>query len=129
VLERASKINYRLGGVSLTVLPIIETLVVDISAYILTNAISITDGQIFFETESFHKGTRPATFVGLSVSRIGSAAQNPKIKNVFGPLKFQLSNYREVAAYEPFEGELDLTTIHTLERGAILVELLKQTQS
>jgi len=116
------------GGGSLTALPVIETQAGDVSAYIPTNVISITDGQIFLETELFYKGIRPAVNVGLSVSRVGSAAQIKAMKQVAGTLKLELAQYREVAAFAQFGSDLDAATQHQLLRGGILTELLKQKQ-
>lgn len=116
------------GGGSLTALPIIETQAGDVSAYIPTNVISITDGQIFLETELFYKGQRPAINVGLSVSRVGSAAQIKAMKAVAGSLKIELAQYREVAAFAQFGSDLDAATQHLLNRGEKLSELLKQKQ-
>jgi F-type H+-transporting ATPase subunit alpha len=113
---------------SLTALPVIETQAGDVSAYIPTNVISITDGQIFLETELFYKGIRPALNVGLSVSRVGSAAQIKAIKQVAGTLKLELAQYREVAAFAQFGSDLDAATQHLLNRGSKLTELLKQSQ-
>jgi len=117
-----------MGGGSLTALPVIETQAGDVSAYIPTNVISITDGQIFLETELFYKGIRPAVNVGLSVSRVGSAAQIKAMKQVAGTLKLELAQYREVAAFAQFGSDLDAATQHQLLRGGILTELLKQKQ-
>merc|ERR1712117_344204 len=128
LLERAAKMNEDFGGGSLTALPIIETQAGDVSAYIPTNVISITDGQIFLETELFYKGIRPAVNVGLSVSRVGSAAQQKAMKQVAGTLKLELAQYREVAAFAQFGSDLDASTQHQLLRGGILTELLKQKQ-
>jgi len=129
LLERAAKMNEEThGGGSLTALPIIETQAGDVSAYIPTNVISITDGQIFLETELFYKGIRPAVNVGLSVSRVGSAAQIKAMKQVAGTLKLELAQYREVAAFAQFGSDLDAATQHQLLRGGILTELLKQKQ-
>jgi proton translocating ATP synthase F1 alpha subunit len=128
LLERAAKMNDREGGGSLTALPVIETQAGDVSAYIPTNVISITDGQIFLETELFFKGIRPAINVGLSVSRVGSAAQIPAMKKVAGTLKLELAQYREVAAFAQFGSDLDAATQKLLNRGAQLTELLKQKQ-
>jgi len=128
LLERAAKLNDKHGGGSLTALPIIETQGGDVSAYIPTNVISITDGQIFLETELFYKGVRPAINVGLSVSRVGSAAQIKAMKQVAGSLKLFLAQYREVAAFAQFGSDLDASTKQTLNRGERLVELLKQKQ-
>ena len=116
------------GHGSLTALPIIETQAGDVSAYIPTNVISITDGQIFLETELFYKGIRPAINVGLSVSRVGSAAQIKAMKQVAGSLKLELAQYREVAAFAQFGSDLDASTQHLLNRGEKLTELLKQKQ-
>ncbi|KAI3654457.1 hypothetical protein MP228_001176 [Amoeboaphelidium protococcarum] len=128
LLERAAKMNVKFGGGSLTALPIIETQGGDVSAYIPTNVISITDGQIFLEAELFFKGVRPAINVGLSVSRVGSAAQIKAMKQVAGSLKLFLAQYREVAAFAQFGSDLDASTQFTLNRGARLTELLKQKQ-
>jgi proton translocating ATP synthase F1 alpha subunit len=126
LLERAAKLNDSLGGGSLTALPIIETQEGDVSAYIPTNVISITDGQIFLDKIIFNRGILPAINVGLSVSRIGSAAQVKSMKDVAGSLKLQLAQYREVEAFVSFASDLDSTTLQTLSRGVRLVELLKQ---
>jgi F-type H+-transporting ATPase subunit alpha len=129
LLERAAKMSEEtMGGGSLTALPVIETQAGDVSAYIPTNVISITDGQIFLETELFYKGIRPAVNVGLSVSRVGSAAQIKAMKQVAGTLKLELAQYREVAAFAQFGSDLDAATQHQLLRGGILTELLKQKQ-
>ncbi|XP_008559284.1 ATP synthase subunit alpha, mitochondrial [Microplitis demolitor] len=128
LLERAAKMNETLGGGSLTALPIIETQAGDVSAYIPTNVISITDGQIFLETELFYKGIRPAINVGLSVSRVGSAAQTKAMKQVAGSMKLELAQYREVAAFAQFGSDLDAATQQLLSRGVRLTELLKQGQ-
>jgi F-type H+-transporting ATPase subunit alpha len=128
LLERAAKMNDKNGGGSLTALPVIETQAGDVSAYIPTNVISITDGQIFLETELFYKGIRPAINVGLSVSRVGSAAQIKAMKQVAGSLKLELAQYREVAAFAQFGSDLDASTQQLLNRGAQLTELLKQKQ-
>ncbi|OSS51175.1 hypothetical protein B5807_04105 [Epicoccum nigrum] len=128
LLERAAKMNNSLGGGSLTALPVIETQGGDVSAYIPTNVISITDGQIFLEAELFYKGIRPAINVGLSVSRVGSAAQVKAMKQVAGSLKLFLAQYREVAAFAQFGSDLDAATKQTLARGERLTELLKQKQ-
>ncbi len=128
LLERAAKISDDLGGGSLTALPIIETQAGDVSAYIPTNVISITDGQIFLETELFYRGLRPAISVGLSVSRVGSAAQIKAMKQVAGTMKLELAQYREVAAFAQFGSDLDASTQYTLNRGSKLTELLKQPQ-
>merc|ERR1712149_9118 len=128
LLERAAKMNDNQGGGSLTALPIIETQAGDVSAYIPTNVISITDGQIFLETELFYKGIRPAINVGLSVSRVGSAAQQKAMKQVAGSMKLELAQYREVAAFAQFGSDLDAATQQLLNRGVRLTELLKQGQ-
>jgi F-type H+-transporting ATPase subunit alpha len=128
LLERAAKMNDKHGGGSMTALPIIETQGGDVSAYIPTNVISITDGQIFLEAELFYKGVRPAINVGLSVSRVGSAAQLKAMKQVAGSLKLFLAQYREVAAFAQFGSDLDAATKQTLSRGERLTELLKQKQ-
>merc|ERR1712025_1000840 len=129
LLERAAKLNADYGSGSLTALPIIETLLGDVSAYIPTNVISITDGQVFLETELVNEGIRPAMNVGLSVSRVGSAAQVKAVKEVAGTLKLYLAQYREVQAFASFASDLDEATQFTLNRGARLVELLKQKNS
>jgi len=128
LLERAAKMSDAMGGGSLTALPIIETQAGDVSAYIPTNVISITDGQIFLETELFYKGIRPAINVGLSVSRVGSAAQTKSMKQVAGSMKLELAQYREVAAFAQFGSDLDAATQQLLNRGVRLTELLKQGQ-
>ena len=128
LLERAAKLNDKHGGGSLTALPIIETQASDVSAYIPTNVISITDGQIFLETELFYKGVRPAVNVGISVSRVGSAAQIKAMKQVSGSIKLELAQYREMAAFAQFGSDLDLATQKLLNRGSKLTELLKQDQ-
>ena len=128
LLERAAKMNDTLGGGSLTALPVIETQANDVSAYIPTNVISITDGQIFLETELFYQGVRPAISVGLSVSRVGSAAQIKAMKQVAGKIKLDLAQYRELAAFAQFGSDLDAKTQATLERGKRIVELFKQSQ-
>ena len=128
LLERAAKMHDNFGGGSLTALPIIETQAGDVSAYIPTNVISITDGQIFLEAELFYKGIRPAINVGLSVSRVGSAAQIKAMKQVAGSLKLELAQYREVAAFAQFGSDLDVATQNLLNRGERLTELLKQKQ-
>jgi proton translocating ATP synthase F1 alpha subunit len=128
LLERAAKMSKQVGGGSLTALPVIETQAGDVSAYIPTNVISITDGQIFLETELFYKGIRPAINVGLSVSRVGSAAQVKAMKQVAGTLKLELAQYREVAAFAQFGSDLDAATQYLLNRGARLTEVLKQGQ-
>ena len=126
LLERAAKMNETHGAGSLTALPVIETQAGDVSAYIPTNVISITDGQIFLETELFYKGIRPAINVGLSVSRVGSAAQVKAMKQVSGTMKLDLAQYREVAAFAQFGSDLDAATQQLLNRGEKLTELLKQ---
>jgi F-type H+-transporting ATPase subunit alpha len=128
LLERAAKMNDAQGAGSLTALPVIETQANDVSAYIPTNVISITDGQIFLETELFYKGIRPAVNVGLSVSRVGSAAQIKAMKQVAGTIKLELAQYREMAAFAQFASDLDPATQRLLNRGARLTELLKQPQ-
>lgn len=128
LLERAAKLDDANGGGSLTALPIIETQAGDVSAYIPTNVISITDGQIFLETELFYKGIRPAINVGLSVSRVGSAAQTKAMKKVAGSTKLELAQYREMAAFSQFASDLDVSTQRLLARGERLTELLKQAQ-
>jgi len=128
LLERAAKLNDDQGGGSLTALPIIETQAGDVSAYIPTNVISITDGQIFLATELFNQGIRPAINVGLSVSRVGSAAQTKAMKKVAGSIKLELAQYREMAAFAQFGSDLDATTQKLLNRGSKLTELLKQDQ-
>jgi F-type H+-transporting ATPase subunit alpha len=128
LLERAAKLSDANGGGSLTALPIIETQAGDVSAYIPTNVISITDGQIFLETELFNQGIRPAVNVGLSVSRVGSAAQTKAMKKVAGSIKLELAQYREMAAFAQFGSDLDASTQKLLNRGAKLTELLKQDQ-
>merc|ERR1712023_528218 len=129
LLERAAKMSEEThGGGSLTALPVIETQAGDVSAYIPTNVISITDGQIFLENELFYKGIRPAVNVGLSVSRVGSAAQMKAMKQVSGTMKLDLAQYREVAAFAQFGSDLDTSTRALLNRGARLTEVLKQDQ-
>ena len=128
LLERAAKMNDSMGGGSLTALPIIETQAGDVSAYIPTNVISITDGQIFLETGLFYQGVRPAINVGLSVSRVGGAAQTKAMKKVAGSIKLELAQYREMAAFAQFGSDLDASTQKLLNRGARLTELLKQAQ-
>jgi F-type H+-transporting ATPase subunit alpha len=128
LLERAAKMSDANGGGSLTALPIIETQAGDVSAYIPTNVISITDGQIFLETDLFFAGIRPAINVGLSVSRVGSAAQTKAMKKVSGSIKLELAQYREMAAFAQFGSDLDASTQKLLARGARLTELLKQKQ-
>ena len=128
LLERAAKLSDKNGGGSLTALPIIETQANDVSAFIPTNVISITDGQIFLETELFNQGIRPAVNVGLSVSRVGSAAQCKAMKKVSGSIKLELAQYREMAAFAQFGSDLDISTQNLLNRGSKLTELLKQDQ-
>tara|TARA_B100000989_G_scaffold31821_1_gene20297 strand:- start:2648 stop:4186 length:1539 start_codon:yes stop_codon:yes gene_type:complete len=128
LLERSAKVNDKLGGGSLTALPIIETQAGDLSAFIPTNVISITDGQIFLESELFYRGIRPAVNVGLSVSRVGSAAQTKAMKKVAGSIKLELAQYREMAAFAQFASDMDASTQQLLARGSRLVELLKQPQ-
>ena len=126
LLERSARLNKDNGNGSLTALPIIETQMGDVSGYIPTNVISITDGQIFLETDLFNQGIRPAISVGLSVSRVGSAAQIKAIKKVAGSVKLQLAQFRELAAFSQFESDLDEKTKATLDRGARIVEVFKQ---
>nr|WP_319514609.1 F0F1 ATP synthase subunit alpha [uncultured Cohaesibacter sp.] len=128
LLERAAKLNEDNGSGSMTALPVIETQANDVSAFIPTNVISITDGQIFLETDLFYQGVRPAVNVGLSVSRVGSSAQIKAMKQVAGPIKGELAQYREMAAFAQFGSDLDATTQRLLNRGARLTELLKQPQ-
>jgi len=128
LLERAAKMNKDNGSGSLTALPVIETQANDVSAYIPTNVISITDGQIFLETDLFYSGIRPALNVGLSVSRVGSAAQVKSMKQVAGKIKLELAQYREMAAFAQFASDLDAATQRLLSRGARLTEVLKQDQ-
>jgi len=128
LLERAAKMNDDQGAGSLTALPVIETQANDVGAYIPTNVISITDGQIFLETDLFYQGVRPAVNVGLSVSRVGSSAQTKATKKVAGKIKGELAQYREMAAFAQFGSDLDATTQRLLNRGARLTELLKQPQ-
>ena len=128
LLERAAKLTAMLGGGSLTALPIIETQAGDVSAYIPTNVISITDGQIYLETDLFNSGVRPAINVGISVSRVGGTAQIKAMRQVAGTLRLDLAQYRELAAFAQFGSDLDKATQAQLARGARLVELLKQPQ-
>jgi len=128
LLERAAKLNQELGGGSLTALPVVETQAGDYSAYIPTNVISITDGQIYLESDLFYSGVRPAIHVGLSVSRVGGNAQTPAMKKVAGMLRLTMAQYRELAAFAQFGSELDKATQEQLERGKRLVEILKQPQ-
>jgi F-type H+-transporting ATPase subunit alpha len=126
LLERAAKMSDKMGGGSLTALPVIETQAGDVSAYIPTNVISITDGQIFLETDLFNSGVRPAVNVGISVSRVGGSAQTKAMRQVAGQLRLDLAQYRELAAFAQFASDLDTATRNQLERGARLTELLKQ---
>jgi F-type H+-transporting ATPase subunit alpha len=128
LLERAAKLNDANGNGSLTALPLIETQANDVSAYIPTNVISITDGQIFLESDLFYQGVRPAVNVGISVSRVGSSAQIKAMKQVAGKIKGELAQYREMAAFAQFGSDLDASTQRLLNRGARLTELLKQPQ-
>jgi proton translocating ATP synthase F1 alpha subunit len=128
LLERAAKMNDENGGGSLTALPIIETQAGDLSAYIPTNVISITDGQIFLENDLFYKGIRPAINVGQSVSRVGSAAQIKAMKKVSGRIKLELAQYREIASFSQFASDLDASSKALLARGERLTELMKQPQ-
>jgi len=126
LLERAAKMSDAMGGGSLTALPIVETQAGDVSAYIPTNIISITDGQIFLESDLFYKGIRPAINVGLSVSRVGGAAQTKSMRHMAGPLKLELAQHKELSAFSQFVSDMDSTTRRQLERGNRLVEILKQ---
>jgi F-type H+-transporting ATPase subunit alpha len=128
LLERAAKMSPEAGGGSLTALPIIETQAGDVSAYIPTNVISITDGQIFLEADLFYSGVRPAVNVGISVSRVGGNAQIKAMKKVAGPLRLELAQYREMAAFAQFGSDLDAATKRQLDRGIRLVEVMKQGQ-
>ena len=128
LLERSARVNEKNGNGSLTALPIIETQAGDVSAYIPTNVISITDGQIYLETDLFYQGIRPAISVGLSVSRVGSPAQIKAMKQVDGKIKLELAQFRELAAFAQFGSDLDAKTQATLERGKRIVELFKQLQ-
>jgi F-type H+-transporting ATPase subunit alpha len=128
LLERAAKLNDELGAGSLTALPIIETQAGDVSAYIPTNVISITDGQIFLESDLFNAGIRPAVNVGISVSRVGGAAQTKAIKSVAGKLRLDLAQYRELEAFAQFASDLDKATQDQLRRGQKLIQVLKQPQ-
>jgi F-type H+-transporting ATPase subunit alpha len=128
LLERAAKLNDELGGGSLTALPIIETQLGDVSAYIPTNVISITDGQIYLESDLFYSGIRPAVNVGLSVSRVGGSAQIKAMRQIAGKLRLDLAQYRELAAFAQFGSDLDKATLQQLARGQRMVELLKQGQ-
>ena len=129
LLERAAKLSPELGGGSMTALPIVETMAGDISAYIPTNVISITDGQIYLESELFHAGIRPAVNVGLSVSRVGRAAQPKAMRAVSGQLRLELAMYRELAVFAQFGSDIDASTKQMLDRGERLTELLKQDQN
>jgi len=129
LLERSAKLDLPYGGGSMTALPIVETQAGDVSGYIPTNIISITDGQIFLEKELFYKGIRPAINVGLSVSRVGSAAQVPVMKKIAGSMKLELAQYREIAVFSQFDTDIDESTKQLLKRGALLTELLKQPQN
>jgi len=128
LLERSARLSEKAGAGSLTALPIIETQAGDVSAYIPTNVISITDGQIYLETDLFYQGVRPAISVGLSVSRVGSAAQIKAVKQVAGKIKLELAQFRELAAFAQFASDLDAATKAKLDRGARIVEVFKQTQ-
>jgi proton translocating ATP synthase F1 alpha subunit len=128
LLERAAKLNQQFGYGSLTALPIIETQAGDVSAYIPTNVISITDGQIFLEADLFYKGIKPAINVGLSVSRVGSNAQDKGMKEVSGALKLNLAQFREVESFAQFGSDLDVTTRDLLDKGSRLIEILKQVK-
>ena len=128
MLERSARVTEESGGGSLTALPIIETQAGDVSAYIPTNVISITDGQIYLETDLFYQGVRPAISVGLSVSRVGSAAQIKAMKQVAGKIKVDLAQFRELAAFAQFGSDLDAATKAQLDRGQRIVELFKQPQ-
>jgi F-type H+/Na+-transporting ATPase subunit alpha len=128
LLERSARVNEQSGNGSLTALPIIETQAGDVSAYIPTNVISITDGQIYLETDLFYQGVRPAVSVGLSVSRVGSSAQVKAMKQVAGKIKGMLAQYRELAAFAQFGSDLDAATKALLDRGQRIVELFKQQQ-
>ena len=128
LLERAARLSDKLGGGSLTALPIIETQAGDVSAYIPTNVISITDGQIYLETEMFNAGFRPAINAGLSVSRVGGAAQIKAMKKIAAPIRVELAQYRELAAFSQFGSELDADTTEKLAQGERIREILKQPQ-
>ena len=128
LLERASKLSKELGGGSLTALPVIETQEGDVSAYIPTNVISITDGQIFLDSDIFNAGVRPAVDVGISVSRVGGAAQIKAMKSIAGTLRLDLAQFRELEAFAKFGSDLDESTLQQLNRGKIMVEILKQNQ-
>ena len=129
LLERSACMSEELGGGSITALPIIETMAGNISAYIPTNVISITDGQVYLETELFHSGVRPAVNIGLSVSRVGRAAQHKAMRKASGSLRIELSQFREMAVFTRFGSDVDTTTKKMLDRGNILTELLKQPKS
>jgi F-type H+-transporting ATPase subunit alpha len=128
LLERASKLSEDLGGGSLTALPVIETQEGDVSAYIPTNVISITDGQIFLDSDLFNSGIRPAVDVGISVSRVGGSAQIKAMKSLAGTLRLDLAQFRELEAFSKFGSDLDKSTMQQLNRGRIMVEILKQNQ-
>ena len=128
LLERASKLSKELGGGSLTALPVIETQEGDVSAYIPTNVISITDGQIFLDSDLFNAGIRPAVDVGISVSRVGGSAQIKAMKSIAGTLRLDLAQFRELEAFAKFGSDLDESTLQQLNRGKIMVEILKQNQ-
>ena len=128
LLERSSKLSDDLGGGSLTALPVIETQEGDVSAYIPTNVISITDGQIFLDSDIFNAGVRPAVDVGISVSRVGGAAQTKAMKSIAGTLRLDLAQFRELEAFAKFGSDLDESTLQQLNRGKIMVEILKQNQ-
>ena len=128
LLERASKLSKELGGGSLTALPVIETQEGDVSAYIPTNVISMTDGQIFLDSDIFNAGVRPAVDVGISVSRVGGAAQIKAMKSIAGTLRLDLAQFRELEAFAKFGSDLDESTLQQLNRGKIMVEILKQNQ-
>jgi F-type H+-transporting ATPase subunit alpha len=128
LLERACRVNEKYGGGSITALPIIETQAGDVSAYIPTNVISITDGQIFLETELFNSGVRPAINAGLSVSRVGGSAQIKAMKKIAGPIRIELAQYRELESFSQFGSDLDKDTLDRLNHGARIVEILKQPQ-
>ena len=128
LLERSARLNKDFGGGSITALPIIETQAGDVSAYIQTNVISITDGQIFLESDLFYQGIRPALNIGISVSRVGGSAQIKAMKKVAGKLKLEMAQYRELAAFAQFASDLDETTKKTIERGKRMQEVMKQPQ-
>jgi F-type H+-transporting ATPase subunit alpha len=129
LLERAARLNSDFGGGSLTALPIVETMDSDVSAYIPTNVIPITDGQIFLETELFNSGIKPAINVGLSVSRVGGSAQTKIMKKVAGTLRLELATFRELASFAQFASDLDISTQKKIEKGKRLVEILKQANN